>query len=80
MMATAMVSQTIVLPAGVPGAMSIKDAAAWTGLGEALARRLVQTGEWPSIKIGIGVNGRRIIPTAALVQWLNDHVGDTLEA
>lgn len=74
------ITQTIVLPAGAPGAMGVKDAAAWTGLGETLARRLVQTGEWPSIKIGAGTNGRRIIPTAVLVKWLSDHTGETLEA
>ena len=74
------ITQTIVLPAGAPGAMGVKDAAEWTGIGECLARRLVQTGEWPSIKIGVGVNGRRIIPTAALVKWLSDNVGETLEA
>ena len=79
-MQAAVMTQTIMMPAGVPGAMDVKAAAAWCGIGEGLARRLVNTGEWPSIKIGLGVNGRRIVPTAALVQWLSDHVGDVIEA
>ena len=72
-------AQGVVMAPGTPGALSIKEAAEWCGVGQTLAYRLARRGEWPTIKIGEGQNGRVIVPTQALAQWLLDNVGNVID-
>lgn len=69
----------IILPPGTPGAMSIKEAAEWCGIGIQTAYKLARRGEWPAIKIGEGQNGRVIVPTLSLAEWLRDSIGTTID-
>ena len=68
----------IILPPGTKGALSIKEAAEWCSIGQVLAYKLARRGDWPTIKIGEGVNARIIVPTAALMEWMRDNIGETI--
>ena len=69
----------IILPPGAKGALTIKEAAEWCSIGQVLAYRLARSGEWPVIRIGEGVNSRIIVPTAELMAWMRENIGETIK-
>lgn len=53
--------------------LSVPEAARWVGLGINTFQELVLRGDAPSVKLG----GRRLVPKAALEQWLRDRTRKT---
>ena len=62
------------LPPGCPLALTIKEASALTGIGSTNLRALSRRPDFPCVRIG----SRVVIPTAALVKWLDEHIGTTV--
>ena len=59
-----------------PLSVTTEDAAKITGISTKTLRALIRRGAFPSVHIGRKI----VIPTAAIERWLDEHIGERVEA